>query len=107
MNDINKILADYTSGAATLEETNAALAAAGAGFHLDPDRNAISKDERATRGLLDTGTGSLDKVRILDGCRLDHAVNEVQPDGSVNMPAYVIANGRRYAVRGDVLAEVE
>lgn len=107
MNNVNKILADYTSGAATLEETNAALAAAGAGFHLDPDSNAISEEERATHALLDTGTGTLDKVRIVDGTHLEFAVNEVQPDGSVNMPAYVIANGRHYAVRGDVLAEVE
>ena len=107
MNDINKILADYTGGSATLEETNAALTAAGAGFHLDPDRNVITDAERTTHGLLDTGTGTLNKVQIVDGHLVGGPINQVQPDGSVNMPAYVIANGRRYAVRGDVLAEVE
>ena len=55
-------------------------------------------------GLLDTGTGSLEKVEIRHG-RLIQPVNEVQADGSVNMPAFVLAGGRRYAVRGDVLEE--
>ena len=35
MNNINKILADYTSGSATMEETNAALAEFGAGYLLE------------------------------------------------------------------------
>ena len=105
MNDINRILADYTSGSATLEETNAALTAAGAGFHLDPDRNAIGEDERTTHGLMDTGTGTLDKVEIADGHLVGGPINEVQADGSVNMAAYVYFNGKRYDVRGDALAE--
>ena len=106
MSNINKILADYTSGSTTLEETNAALTAAGAGFHLDPDRNVITDAERTTHGLLDTGTGTLDKVQIADGHLVGGPINEVQPDGSVNMMAYVYFNGKRYDVRGDALAEV-
>ena len=53
--------------------------------------------------LLDTGTGTVDKVHVAGG-RLDHAVNEVWEDGSCSMMAYVHICGRVYAVRGDVLA---
>ena len=42
---------------------------------------------------------------MVDGKRLEHAVNEVQPDGSVNMGAEVYFNGRRYTVRGAELVE--
>ena len=113
MTHVDAILAAYTSGAATLEETNDALKAAGAGFRLDPDRCRLDAAEAAKAdadgllegwGLLDTGTGTLDKVEIRGG-RLSQPVNEVLPDGSVNMPAFVLAAGRRYAVRGDTLAE--
>lgn len=105
MNNINKILADYTSGSATLEETNAALAEFGAGYLLDPDRNVITDAERTTHGLMDTGTGTLDKVEIADGHLVGGPINEVQADGSVNMAAYVYFSGHRYAVRGDALTE--
>ena len=37
MTHMDAILAAYTSGAATLEETNRALQAAGTGLRLDPD----------------------------------------------------------------------
>ena len=38
MTHMDAILAAYTSGAATLEETNRALQAAGTGLRLDPQR---------------------------------------------------------------------
>ena len=104
MNNIEKILRDYTEGLATLEETNAALKAAHTPFHLNPEKNTITEAERATHGLLDTGTGTMNKVRVVDG-HLEHAVNEVQKDGSVNMLAYVYFNGKRYQVRGAELVE--
>ena len=65
----------------------------------------ITDAERTTHGLMDTGTGTLDKVEIADGHLVGGPINEVQPDGSVNMAAYVYFNGHRYAVRGDALAE--
>lgn len=64
MNNITEIIGKYTAGEATLEDTNKALKAEGATFHLDPDRNTIADDERERFGLLDTGIGSLDKVEI-------------------------------------------
>ena len=73
---------------------------------IGPDEAAVLDDQGLAEGwgLLDTGTGSLEKVEIRHG-RLIQPVNEVQADGSVNMPAFVLAGGRRYAVRGDVLEE--
>ena len=48
-------------------------------------------------GLLDTGTGSMEKVHIVNG-KLDHAINAVLdlPDKPTNMTAYVIICGRTY-----------
>lgn len=117
MNDINKILKDYTTGEADLEKVNAALKEAGAGFHLEPGQNEITDEDRRQTvvgyypeqasgfGLLDTGTGSMDKVRVTGG-RLNHPINQVQPDGSTNMTAYVIICGKTYEVFGDALGEV-
>jgi len=119
MKTINEILKDYTCGEKDLEETNAALAEAGAGFHLEPGRNELTEEDlRETTvgyypeqangwGLLDTGTGTLDKVHVVNG-RLDHAINEVLdlPDKPTNMVAYVTICGKIYEVMGDKLADV-
>lgn len=117
MKTINEIISSYTAGKTDLEETNAALEETGAGYHLDPDKNTLTEDdiretvvghypEQASGwGLLDTGTGILDKVHMSGG-RLDHAVNEVLPDGTTNMLAYVTVCGKTYEVLGDTLAEV-
>lgn len=117
MSSINEILKDYTAGEADLNATNTALAEAGAGFSLRPGQNEITDEERKQTvmgyypeqasgwGLLDTGTGSMEKVRVTGG-RLEHPINEVQPDGSTNMTAYVIICGKTYEVFGDTLGEV-
>ena len=104
MNNLTTILRAYTEGKATLEETNAKLAELGTDLRLDPARNVITEAELTTHGLLDTGTGTLDKVRVTDG-RLDHAVNEVSESGTVNMPAWVYLDGKRYTVKGAALEE--
>lgn len=116
MNTIHEIVRDYTTGEADLEATNAALKEAGAGFSFVPGQNEITEEDRMATtvgyypsqangyGLLDTGTGSPDKVHVTGG-KLDHAVNQVQPDGSTNMAAYVIICGKTYEVFGDTLEE--
>ena len=76
-NDIADILFKYTTGEATLEEAN--------GF-----------------GLLDTGTGSMEKVHVTNG-KLDEAINQVNHDGTTNMLAFVIIGPNRYEVKGDTL----
>ena len=104
MNNLTTILRAYTEGKTTLEDANAQLKELGAPLHLDPARNVITEAELTTHGLLDTGTGALDKVRVTDG-RLDHAVNEVSESGTVNMPAWVYLDGKQYAVKGAALEE--
>lgn len=114
--NISEILGKYTAGEATPEETNAALQAAGSSIRLHPGKNLLTEAEIAAThaetaetaggyGLLDTGTGSLDKVHVVDGKVDGGAINEVQPDGSTNMPAYVHIGGKKYEVRGDTLSE--
>lgn len=107
-NTINEIIRDYTMGRKTLEEANEALKKAHAGIRLDLTRNTLTGEELlATRaesagtatgwGLLDTGTGSLDKVQVKDG----HLVN---CDMGENY-AICIIGGRTFAVQGDALVE--
>ena len=115
-NDITDILFKYTTGEATLEETNDALKEAEAGFNLEPGRNEITPDEMALTtvgdtpeeangfGLLDTGTGSMEKVHVTNG-KLDEAINQVNHDGTTNMLAFVIIGPNRYEVKGDTLTD--
>ena len=115
--DINDILRAYTEGTKDLKETNDALAKAEAGFTLAPGQNELTEaDLRATTvghypeqatgyGLLDTGTGSMEKVHVAGG-KLDYPVNEVQQDGATNMPAFVHICGKCYEVFGDKLGNV-
>ena len=114
MKTMNEILADYTSGKATPEETNAALKEIDCPLTITPGKNELTEaDIRATTvgyypdmangyGLLDTGTGSMEKVHVTNGV-LDHAVNQVMPDGSTNMLAYVHICGKVFEVFGDTL----
>ena len=117
MSSINEILRGYTAGEADLEKTNAALAKAQAGFRLEPGKNVLTDEDRRQTvvgyypeqasgwGLLDTGTGSMEKVKVAGG-RLEHPVNEVDENGKTNMTAYVIICGKTYEVFGDTLGEV-
>ena len=117
MREIREIMQDYTAGGATLADTNAALAEAGAGFRLEPGRNELTEEDlRSTTvghypdmangyGLLDSGTGSMEKVHVTNGV-LDHAVNTVLPDGGTSMTAYVHICGKTYEVFGDKLGEI-
>ena len=103
-NDIADILFKYTTGEATLEETNDALKEAEAGFNLEPGRNEITPEEANGFGLLDTGTGSMEKVHVTNG-KLDEAINQVNHDGTTNMLAFVIIGPNRYEVKGDTLTD--
>lgn len=116
MKNINETMRKYTAGESTVEETNRALKEAGASFHLDPVRNELTEEEKQATtvgyypeqangfGLLDTGTGTMEKVAVTDGT-LAYAVNEVREDGSTNMLAFVHICGRCYAVKGRNLVE--
>ena len=83
MVDINKILKQWADGEKTVEETNEALK--GTGLYVDPDKQKIAEGEGAVYcedlskingyGLLDTGTGTLDKVKIKNGKLVDSIGN--------------------------------
>lgn len=92
---MNEIINGYITGEKTLEEANDALVSIGAGVKLDPERNTIKPGEEADYGLLDTGTGTLDKVKISGG-RL------VSCDCG-SMPARVYFRGRCFEIHGDRL----
>lgn len=115
MKNSTEIILKYTAGEATLEETNAALKEVGSGLQLDPNKNILTEaDKRTTTigyypdqangwGLLDTGTGSLDKIQVVDG-KTEYPINTVI-DGEANMLAYVLIAGRTYKVMGDTLVD--
>ena len=93
---INEILHAYTRGEFTLEQANEELKNAGANFHLDPDKNTLSAEEiKLGFGLLDTGTGYMDKALMVGG-QLVHA-------DCGDMVAYFIQNGVTYRVHGNKL----
>ena len=97
MKSIIEILGQYTAGKATLEETNADLKEAGAEFHLDPRKNELTPEEIAQGyGLLDTGTGSFDKVQVKDGQLMNCDCGE--------MAAFVLLEGKYYPVYGTRVA---
>lgn len=115
--NINEAISKYTKGEITTEEVNAILTESGAGFSFHPGQNELTEEDlRATTvghypdmangyGLLDSGTGSMEKVHVTNGV-LDHAVNTVLPDGGTSMTAYVHICGKTYEVFGDTLGEV-
>lgn len=102
-----EILQQYTRGEKTLTETYAALAEIGAIFHLDINKNLLTAEEvkNGTAGLLHTGTGSFDKVQVING-ELVHAINQVNEDGTVNMEAFVLLRDKTYRVEGTKLIEI-
>ena len=63
---VNDIIKAYTNGSYDVVKANEELARVGAGFYLDPHKHELTAEEieNGSAGLLDTGTGSLDKVKI-------------------------------------------
>ena len=108
MNKTFEIISKYTSGEITLKQANEELKKMKAGFYLDPAKNVLTPDEvnNGTAGLLDTGTGTLDKV-VVDPAKMElaNAVNEVNADGTTNMYAMCIIKGKTYEVKGRKLVE--
>lgn len=73
--EIAKVIEKLDNGTITLEEVNDALRKAGYPT-LDPWKNRIGRNEEGA-GLLDTGTGTMDKVKVIEdenGIRLAEAV---------------------------------
>ena len=107
---MTEILNKYTAGEATLAETNAALAELGAGVHLEPGKHELTAEEIAAAkadtaaaangyGLLDTVTGTLDKVQVKDGQLVNCDCGE--------MYALCMIAGKVFPVKGAALTEAE
>lgn len=110
MSKTTEIINKYTAGEATLEETNAALVELGAGIHLEPGKHELTAEESAAAkaetaanangfGLLDTGTGTLDKVEVRDGHLVGCDCGE--------MYALCMIAGKVFPVKGAALTEAE
>lgn len=94
-----EILCKYTTGEATVEEINAALAEIGSNLRLNPEKNVIKPDEIEKYGLLNSGWGGLDKVAIEDMA--------LKYDDMGDAPATCYYMGKLYNVRGRELIEME
>ena len=106
--EVNEIINKYTAGKAELEDTNAALAAAGSDLRIDPAHNALTAVELAQTaadtpetangyGLLDMGLGQLSKVQVKDGQLVDNDAG--------GMYALLLIGGRTYHVKGAQVVE--
>ena len=107
-----EILNNYTNGTNTVQITNDLLTANKAGYIIDPDRNNITAEEAAAAvasvenakdlseisgyGLMDTGTGSKDKVSVLNG-KVTNATGE--------QISIVFIGGHVFRAAYDVLTE--
>ena len=83
----------YAHGELTLEECNRRLKELGSAPLRDPLEPKITP-EMAAKGycLLDTGTGSYDVVRVVDGQLVDSDMGE--------MAAFVLLGGKWHEVKG-------
>ena len=101
-----EIIKKYSAAELTLEEANAKLK----GIKLDPGKNVLTEEEkRATTigcyadmangwGLLDTGTGTFDKVTVTNG-KLAYGVGDTF--------ALCFIGGKMCEVKDDTLVEQE
>lgn len=111
MNNVEKVILDYSHGVVGLDETNKKLKEMGSNVTLNPARNMFTveelmntvvgetPDEANGYGLMDHGVGCMEKV---------HVVNGRTPD--VNMGeefAFVYIGGKKYRLRGDTLVDPE
>lgn len=114
---IDRLTEAFQAGEVAREELNTGLKELAAGYHFVKDKNVLTEEEaRMTTvgyypeqangwGLLDTGTGTMDKVQIING-KTKWAVNTILPGGRVSGEAKVHIGGRVYKVLGDTLAEL-
>lgn len=87
------ILKKYSAKEITAEKANEMLESIGSELRVDENRNKIIDPK--TEGLLDTGTGTVDKVTIKDG--------KITSCDCGEMIAYCYYNGEVYKVEGNVL----
>lgn len=95
-----EVISAYAHGELTLEECNRRLKELGSAPLRDPLEPKITP-EMAAKGycLLDTGTGSYDVVRVVDGQLVDSDMGE--------MAAFVLlGDGKWHEVRGKKVMDI-
>ena len=100
METITEIINAYAMGEITLDECNRRLREQGHPVMLDPSRCKLTP-EMAAKGycLLDTGTGSYDVVRVVDGQLVDSDMGE--------MAAFVLlGDGKWHEVKGRKVMDI-
>ena len=99
MTKLNEILRQYTTGKKTANEVNKELEKHGFNVRIDPDRcNLTAAQVKDGWGMLDTGTGTLDPVRMVN--------NELVGVDCGEMKALFFHDGKEYAVHGKKLEEI-
>lgn len=95
---VKEIIGKYSAGDISLEDANSVLAELPGGLKIDPNKNVINHGEEDRFGLLDTGTGYLDKVEIKDMKLLNNS-------GVGKMYALCCYKGKWYLVEDDTLTK--
>lgn len=108
-NNVTDTLRKYSAGELTLEEANGKLK--GSSLYLDPKKNVITEEEKRQTtvgyypeqangyGLLDSGTGTMDKVLVKNGRLVNCDMGSSY--------AIVLIAGRTYEVKGTKLVDKE
>lgn len=104
-------------GTEAAEDVNAALKKLGVGLSFQPGKQIITPEELMETtvgavaakangyGMLDTGTGFEEKVKVVNGKLVNGAINQVMSDGKTNMYSVVYILDRKYEVKGDTLVD--
>lgn len=94
-----EILLDYSYGKLSAGQANNELAKHGLNIRIDPNRCKLTAEQIADGwGLLDTGTGTLDPARMVNG--------ELVNVDCGDMKAFFFHDGKEYVVHGKKLEEV-
>lgn len=109
MVNIYEIIKAWEAGEKTLEEANAELK--GTGIYINPKKNEIEEgtgaivfeDVSKINGfaMLDTGTGSLDKIEIKDG-KLVHSMGDVFALVLIGDSMFEVVNGVDLIYKGEM-----
>lgn len=103
--EIDLIFEAKDRGELDVFEVNERLAEQEAGYYLDPWKNVIHRNEPENIyngvGMMDTGTGTMDKVRLVNG-KLTEAVFDPDAFTAENMPrVMVLCAGETYYIAED------
>ena len=110
--EIKKAFEELDAGTKTFEEVNKILWDAGFPYHLNPWKNKIGRNEQGV-GLLDTGTGTLDKIRVIETDERIYTAEPVFDAEAFKNGPKPVANVQycekwyRVAADGETLAETD